>query len=80
MPPGPVSQACAELDSQIEGNPDKFLITAYEHAIAGIRARVSKLISVEPDEVAIVPNTTHAVFTVLSNIEWKAGDILIKSE
>lgn len=78
--PTPVAQACAKLDAELEGNPDKFIRITFLGLIKGIRARVAKFINAETDEVVIVPNTTHGVNTVLRNIEWKDGDIMIKSE
>lgn len=78
--PAPVIQACSKIDAELEGNPDKFIRVAFSEKIKAIRARVAKVINAETDEVVVVPNTTHGVNTVLRNIDWKAGDVIIKSE
>jgi hercynylcysteine S-oxide lyase len=78
--PHPVLQACSTFDAQSEANPDKFFRFVHKSALAEVREGVSKLINVEADEVAIVPNATHALNTILRNFEWKAGDVMVQSE
>lgn len=78
--PAPVIQACSKLDTELEGNPDKFILITFRERLKVIRARVAKVINAETDEVVVVPNATHGLNTVLRNIDWKSGDIIIKSE
>lgn len=73
-------EACTKLEAQIEGNPDKFIRVLYAGMSKGVRARVAQFIGADADEVVIVPNASHGINTVLRNIEWKTGDIIIKSE
>jgi len=77
--PIPVSQACKTIGDEIEGNPDKFIRLAYEAPWIRCRERIASLIGAHVDECVLVPNTTHGVNTVLWNIDWKKGDVIIKS-
>lgn len=43
------------------------------------RERVAKLIGAHVDECVLVPNAIHGVNTVLRNIDWKKGDVILKS-
>lgn len=43
------------------------------------RQGVAHLIGADVDECVLVPNATHGVNTVLRNIDWKKGDVIIKS-
>jgi selenocysteine lyase/cysteine desulfurase len=78
--PYPVSQACAKFAALSEASPDKFFRYTYGDILPGVRERLAKFIGVDTDEVVMVPNATHGVNTVLRNFEWKAGDVIVKSE
>lgn len=41
---------------------------------------VASLVGAEHDEIVFVPNTTHGINTILRNIEWREGDVVVKSE
>lgn len=41
------------------------------------RRQVAELIGAKQDEVVLVTNTTHGLNTVLRNIEWREGDIIL---
>ena len=41
------------------------------------RRQVAELIGAKRDEVVLVTNTTHGLNTVLRNIEWREGDIIL---
>ena len=43
------------------------------------RERVANLIGAGVDECVLVPNATHGVNTVLRNIDWKKGDVIVQS-
>ena len=77
--PLPVSEACRAISDEVEANPDKFIRLTYEARWIRCRERVAKLIGAEVDECVLVPNATHGVGTVLRNIDWKKGDVIIKS-
>ena len=76
--PAPVSEACKVITAEIEANSDKFIRLAYEPRSTHCRERIANLIGAATDECVLVPNATHGVETVLRNIGWKEGDIIIK--
>ena len=77
--PIPVSEACEAITEEVEHNPDKFIRLTYEALWIRCRKRVANLIGADIDECALVPNTTHGINTVLWNLDWKKGDVIIKS-
>ena len=77
--PVPVSEACKVIVDEVEANPDKFIRLTYEARWIRCRERIADLIGAEVDECVLVPNTTHGIYTVLMNIDWKKGDVIIKS-
>jgi len=77
--PIPVSQACKIIADEVEGNPDKFMRLTYEPLWNRCVERIANLIGADVDECVLVPNTSHGVDTVLRNIDWKKGDVIIKS-
>jgi len=55
------------------------MILTYEPLWNRCRERVANLIGAGVDECVLVPNTTHGVNTVLRNLDWKKGDVIIQS-
>ena len=43
------------------------------------REEVAELVGAEHDEIVLVPNTSHGINTILRNIDWKEGDVIINS-
>ena len=78
-PPGPVIDACKDLVDEIEANPDRFIRLTYDPRWIRCCERVADLIGAERDECVFVPSATHGVDTVLKNIDWKKGDVIIGS-
>ncbi|WWD20884.1 hypothetical protein CI109_105361 [Kwoniella shandongensis] len=76
-PPRPVIEYMRELSDQIEGNPDLFMRRTYFALLDQVREETAALIGAVKDEVVIVPNTTHGVNNVVTNLEWNDGDIII---
>lgn len=77
--PVPVSEACKVIVDEVEANPDKFMRLTYEARWIRCRERIADLIGAEVDECVLVPNATHGINTVLWNIDWKKGDVIVKS-
>lgn len=44
------------------------------------RQDVAELVGAELDEIVFAPNTTHGLSTILRNIEWREGDVLLGSK
>jgi selenocysteine lyase/cysteine desulfurase len=64
---------------EVESNPDKFMRLKYGGHWKRCRERVARLIGAHVDECVLVPNAIHGVNTVLQNIDWKKGDVILKS-
>jgi hercynylcysteine S-oxide lyase len=77
--PIPVSEACKAIGDEIEANPDRFIRLDYKARWIHCRERIADLVGAEVDECVLVPNATHGINTVLRNIDWKKGDVIIKS-
>ncbi len=75
--PTPVKAECDKLAREIERNPDLFLRFTHYDIQAEVRELIAPLIGAQADECVIVPNASHGVNTVLRNIEWEKGDIII---
>lgn len=48
-----------------------------EPQFAKIRAEVAPLIGAEVGDVVLVPNTTHGVNTIVYNLDWAPGDVIL---
>jgi hercynylcysteine S-oxide lyase len=49
----------------------------YPPLLIEARARVARLLGAHTDECVLVPNATHGINTVLRNIQWNEGDIMV---
>ncbi|ORY28005.1 pyridoxal phosphate-dependent transferase [Naematelia encephala] len=76
-PPRPVIEAMHKLSDQIESNPDLFMRRSYFSLLEDVRERTAKLIGARTDEVVIVPNATHGINTIATNIKWVEGDVIL---
>jgi selenocysteine lyase/cysteine desulfurase len=66
-----------KISDQIEAKPDLYMRRTYFAGLNKVRAQVAELINAETDEVVIVPNATHGINTIVNNIKWEAGDIIV---
>ena len=66
------------MTDEVEASPDKFMRLKYGPALVGCRERVASLIGADVDECVLVPNAIHGINTVLRNISWNRGDVIIK--
>ncbi|KAJ3537672.1 hypothetical protein NM688_g6644 [Phlebia brevispora] len=75
--PLPVLAECSKLSLLSEQNPDRFHRITYMPLLDEARRQVAEIIGAKHDEVVLVTNTTHGLNTVLRNIEWREGDVLL---
>ncbi|KAL7415115.1 PLP-dependent transferase [Mrakia frigida] len=75
--PLPVLKAMRERSDRIEENPDRFIVLEAAKELALVRERLAGLVNAPVDEVVVAPNATHAINTVLWNIKWQPGDIIL---
>ncbi|KAL5526804.1 hypothetical protein ACEPAF_8529 [Sanghuangporus sanghuang] len=78
--PLPVLATCEKMTREIEANPDRFMRSTYIPILRDVRARIAALVGADTDECVIVPNATHGINTVLRNLDWNEGDIIVKSD
>ena len=77
--PIPVSRACQNIADEVEANPDGFMRLMYDARRTRCRERIVELIGARVDECVLIPNATHGINTVLWNIDWKKGDVIVQS-
>ena len=65
------------LSDQIESFPDLFMRRSWLPLLNDVRREVASLIGAQTNECVIVPNATHGINTIVSNIKWQAGDIIV---
>jgi selenocysteine lyase/cysteine desulfurase len=68
------------LSDEIERSPDRFMRRTWLPMLTKVREQVAGLLGATTEEVVMVPNTTHGVNNILSNIEWQDGDIIVLCE
>ncbi|KAI0028988.1 PLP-dependent transferase [Vararia minispora EC-137] len=77
--PVPVFDYCTKVARSIEANPDKFVRIALPNVLRGLRERMAPFVGAQPDEVVFVQNASHGINTVLRNLEWHPGDIIVSA-
>jgi selenocysteine lyase/cysteine desulfurase len=75
--PIPVSAAAEATLKSIEGNVDIFLKLQVFDYLNPARHRMAKFVGAGPDEIVFVPNTSHGLNTVLRNLVWNEGDLIV---
>lgn len=66
-----------ELQDLTEGRSDHFIRYSIPQLLRESRDAVAPLLGVSTEEVVFVPNATTAVNTVLRNLDYRAGDIIV---
>lgn len=56
---------------------DPYMRRRVEPRFGEVRTEVAPLIGAEADDVVLVPNTTHGVNTVVYNLKWQPGDVIV---
>ncbi|KAI0868383.1 putative aminotransferase family protein [Hypoxylon argillaceum] len=78
--PLPVRAAHAALQSQAEGAPDPFIALDWAPRLRGARAAAAGVLGCAVEDLVFVPNATTGVDTVLKNIAWAQGDVVLVYE
>ncbi len=66
-----------ELQTLSEAKPDTFIRYILPELLDVSRAAVAPLLGVHTDEVVFVPNATTAINTVLRNLAFQQGDVIL---
>lgn len=75
----PVSVRAAHLAlrAEAEAAPDPFIALGFADRLAGARARAAGVLRCAVDDLVFTPNATTALGTVLMNMPWAAGDVVL---
>ncbi|KZT60599.1 PLP-dependent transferase [Calocera cornea HHB12733] len=76
--PIPVLRATEKLAIEAEQRPDLFLRNTARRLLEEVRARVAPVVKADVEDCVILTNATHGVNTVLFNIEWQPGDVIVQ--
>lgn len=75
--PKAVAEYQQQLQQEMEARPDTFLRYSYPKLLLEARAAIAPLIGAHTDEVVFVPNATTGVNTVLHNLAFGDGDVVV---
>ncbi len=66
-----------ELQRRIEENPMQFYARDYPTLMTEIREVVGQFVGTHADNIALVPNATTGINTVLRSLPWESGDNIV---
>ncbi|KAH8994849.1 PLP-dependent transferase [Lactarius akahatsu] len=75
--PIPVSAASQATFTFMEKNIDRFIRLHLPEYLRPARHRMAEFVGAGPDEIVFVPNASHGTNTVLRNLVWNKGDIIV---
>ncbi|KAI3316677.1 putative aminotransferase family protein [Xylariaceae sp. AK1471] len=78
--PVSVRGAHAALQSEVEAAPDRFISLDWASRLKESRALAAGLLNCLTEDLVFVPNATTGVDTVLKNIPWEKGDVVLVYE
>ena len=78
--PRPVLEAQAELRARLERQPVQFLARDLEPLLDEARAALGAFVGADPDDLALLPNATTGVNTVLRSLQLEPGDEIITTD
>ncbi|PPJ55654.1 hypothetical protein CBER1_09548 [Cercospora berteroae] len=75
--PRAVRETLRSLQDECEGQPDRFIRYTYPRKVDESRRIVADYLNAPVDTIVFVPNATTGVNTVLRNLVWEAGDVIL---
>ena len=78
--PRPVLEAQAELRARLERQPLQFFARDLEPLLDEARAALGAFVGADPDDLALVPNATTGVNTVLRSLVLEPGDEIVTTD
>lgn len=69
-----------ELRARLEREPVRFIVRELDDLMAEARAAVGRFVGAHADDLAVVPNATTGVATVLRSLELSPGDELLTTD
>jgi cysteine desulfurase / selenocysteine lyase len=77
--PRPAVEAMARLADDVLRS-GSFHSSDWEATYAGLRAAAACLIHAEPEEIALLKNTSEGIATIAMGLDWRAGDRVVAFE
>lgn len=78
--PKPLLQKQREFQEQLERHPVRFFLAESPTLLHNARESLATFVGAQPDDIALLPNATTAVNTVLRSIHWKPGEQLLATD
>ncbi|KAH8929276.1 PLP-dependent transferase, partial [Atractiella rhizophila] len=75
--PKPTMEVFRKFQEQAESFPDRFMRRQYVPLLDKARARVSKLVNCDTEDLVFVPNATTGVNIALRSVEYKLNDAIL---
>ncbi|KAI1299033.1 aminotransferase family protein-like protein [Xylaria venustula] len=75
-----VRDAHTALRAEVEAAPDRFIVLDWPSRLRESRALLSQFLNCETEELVLVPNATTGSDTVLKNLKWERGDVVLVYE
>ncbi|KAI0856681.1 putative aminotransferase family protein [Xylaria cubensis] len=75
--PKSVRELHAALQAEVEEAPDRFIKLEWPGRLREARAAAAGMLNCETDELVFVPNATTGIDTVLKNIKFQPGDVVL---
>ncbi|KAI5451918.1 hypothetical protein NCC49_001219 [Naganishia albida] len=76
-PPIPVINAMRAISDECERCPDLFMRRTYLPLMDKVRKRLAGMVGADVEDCVLVGNATVGVNTVVWNIDWKKGDVIV---
>ena len=78
--PWPVLHAQSEWRTRMERDPVQFLAYELESHLDVVRGRLGGVLHADPDDLALIPNATTGVNTVLRSLDFQPGDEILATD
>jgi hercynylcysteine S-oxide lyase len=75
--PTPILAHQSHLSTLAASRPDTFIVRDIPLLIDSSRSALAPLLGVDVDEIVLIPNATTGVNTVLRNLRWEEGDVVV---
>ncbi len=76
----PLSRPCAEAMKWLADdtlNNGSYHYDQWLDAYAGLRSAAARLIHAEPEEIALMKNTSEGIATIANGLDWQPGDTVV---
>ncbi|KAI1265693.1 putative aminotransferase family protein [Xylariaceae sp. FL1019] len=78
--PKSVADTLAKLSAEAEAAPDKFISLDWPARLKKSRGHAAGLLNCATEDLVFVPNATTGTDTILKNLVWEKGDVILMYE